>query len=59
MEWNIWWWKRCRAALEKKDDSPYFGRCELNRKHKGWHAIERGYDTIEFATTLWDFQTKY
>lgn len=40
--------KRCRAYLHPHD-SPYHGRCDKERGHRGAHALERGMDTVYFT----------
>lgn len=43
LDWYRWPWQRCRAVAEP-NDSGYFGRCELKKRHVGDHALERGMD---------------
>ena len=59
MEWNSLPWRRCRAVLEKKGDSAHFGRCDRNRKHEGWHALERGFDVVWFETRVIDLNQEW
>jgi hypothetical protein len=51
--WSTNPFNRCRATLEEKQGhSGYFGRCELKRKHPGYHALERGFDIVLFSTEI-------
>jgi hypothetical protein len=52
-------WNRCRAALEKKGDSAYYGQCDRPRNHPGWHALERGFDIVWFSTRLIDMNNEW
>lgn len=54
MKWAMWPWTRCRAAMEP-NDTPYWGRCERVRKHKGDHALERGMEIVYFETAVINF----
>jgi hypothetical protein len=59
VKWSIWPWNRCAAVLEKKGDSPYYGRCDRPRKHQGWHALERGFDVVWFETKVIDLKQEW
>ncbi len=45
----IWPWKRCRASVEP-NPTGYWGRCDLQARHDGDHALERGMDTPRWST---------
>lgn len=51
LEWALWPWQRCRAVKEPGFTKySYFGRCDLKKGHKGYHALERGMDTPMWST---------
>lgn len=41
---------RCRARRERRPDDIYWGRCDLDRGHKGDHLLERGMDLVMWST---------
>ena len=52
LAWSMNPFTRCRAVLEPKEGHVYFGRCELKRRHRSSHALERGFDTVFFLTKV-------
>ncbi len=50
LPWQNLWQRRCRAFRERRPGEPYWGRCELRRRHEGDHALERGFDTPRWSS---------
>lgn len=42
--------KRCKAVRERRDEMPYWGRCDLPQGHSGDHELERGMDEVHWST---------
>lgn len=45
--------RRCPAFREPRPANtgePYFGRCDLRRRHDGLHELERGMDKVRWST---------
>lgn len=55
LPWAKWPWRRCRAVREPRPGESYYaGRCDLTRRHRGDHALERGMDTPRWSTDWTD-----
>lgn len=47
--------RRCTARLDRRDSPTHYGRCELERDHRGAkHALERGQVVV-----LWSIYSQW
>jgi hypothetical protein len=57
LPWSKWYkpWTRCKSKYPAKfSDEDYYGRCELDKKHRGLipHALDRGMDIPRWGDYL-------